>query len=479
MLPHKECNTGPPVVSSPPPLSVEPSKALFPSVSGATSPASTATPTEPTNWLANRSIRLIFANIDSIDFPISSSHSLTLNSTALSCTFYFLRLFAADPTPSSSQLTPHRPPRTMPSRDAVITCHTDKLPTFGEGQVTTLACSKFSDSCYNYFALKETASEKQVGIVLGCFEDMKVNNCSRPAHTQMRLIKLLLPEFMIEFCRKFLHTDWEEELCTEVLTSRMKESQSFDKWVTKLESSCALLTDLKDPAGMVLDLVHLYAESQAKRIEELGNWLAAVANLDEDHVYKNEKFAFFASHCTTNCDGEFPTAKNYHTLTQADVNAVKKDKLKAVVTVMPAIKDGEDSLNSKEGLSHSITKTALQLINNILNPPAPKPALQKPEKLRAKLKGTKDDHAAMVKELSAVCDLRRQDLEARNLFEPVKPVNVIATIHEHIEVLAHWDELSNAGMLFVLNTLYSLNLCPMLTYFWTMFTARSKSGTLR
>ncbi|KAJ6599717.1 hypothetical protein DFH09DRAFT_1355827 [Mycena vulgaris] len=214
-------------------------------------------------------------------------------------------------------------------------------------------------------------------------------------------------------------------------------------------SSCALLADSKDlvedktlrhvlEAGMVPDLAHLYAKSQAKKIEELDDWLAAVADLDEDRVYENEKFArvleaikassvkrkcsedgehagsskklqtdavhksnpasnklssaasasssfskscpallpaerdllaandgcnrcrrFFVGHRTVNCDGEFPTAENYHTLTQADVNAAaKKGKSKAVAAVMPAIEDDEDSLDSEEDLSRSVSSSS-------------------------------------------------------------------------------------------------------------------------
>jgi hypothetical protein len=48
----------------------------------------------------------------------------------------------------------------------------------------------------------------------------------------------------------------------------------------------------------------------------------------------------------------------------------------------------------------------------------------------------------MQKELKAMCNVRRLNLESRGLFETVRPVDVVAAIHDQIEVLAHWDELN-------------------------------------
>ncbi|KAJ7180007.1 hypothetical protein C8R43DRAFT_1117349 [Mycena crocata] len=78
---------------------------------------------------------------------------------------------------------------------------------------------------------------------------------------------------------------------------------------------------------------------------------------------------------------------------------------------------------------------------DLLHPPEPKAAAAPKIKLREQVKKTKHDHKEMAKELKTVCDARRLHLEKENLFEDVKPVNVIA-IREHIEVLAHWEELN-------------------------------------
>jgi hypothetical protein len=66
-------------------------------------------------------------------------------------------------------------------------------------------------------------------------------------------------------------------------------------------------------------------------------------------------------------------------------------------------------------------------------------------KLREKIKKTMTDRKTMVKELDAVCKLRRDTMELEGLFEDVKQVDVIAAVCERVEVLAYWAELDDKG----------------------------------
>jgi hypothetical protein len=61
------------------------------------------------------------------------------------------------------------------------------------------------------------------------------------------------------------------------------------------------------------------------------------------------------------------------------------------------------------------------------------------------MKQTKKDHIDMAVDLKAVCNARCLRLEAEGLFEYGCPVDVIAVMREHIEVLGHWDELNKRG----------------------------------
>jgi hypothetical protein len=66
----------------------------------------------------------------------------------------------------------------------------------------------------------------------------------------------------------------------------------------------------------------------------------------------------------------------------------------------------------------------------LLSPPAPKQTPPPKMKLWQKLKKTHKDKKLMLNELNAVCNIRCLDLEAKGLFEPVKPINVIAAIRD-------------------------------------------------
>jgi hypothetical protein len=74
--------------------------------------------------------------------------------------------------------------------------------------------------------------------------------------------------------------------------------------------------------------------------------------------------------------------------------------------------------------------------------PKPLPLPVPKMKLREKFKKTTKDCKAVAAELKAVWAVRRARLEAENLFEPVKPVNIVTAVCEQVEVLVHWDELN-------------------------------------
>ncbi|KAJ7256133.1 hypothetical protein B0H12DRAFT_1016061 [Mycena haematopus] len=195
------------------------------------------------------------------------------------------------------------------SKYATVTRKPGHLPTFHKGEVTALACSEFQDALCNYFAHKDTAADRQVSIALGCFEDMKINNWTRPAVTRERLRKLTFSAFMSEFKKKFLRADWKESTRKEILSSRMKDTESFDDWSTSVMSLAALLAD--DPAastvalddkrirhtleaGMVPDLTHLYSDhATASQIgeDDFDEWLRVVTDIDERRTYDDARIA--------------------------------------------------------------------------------------------------------------------------------------------------------------------------------------------
>ncbi|KAF8146607.1 hypothetical protein K438DRAFT_503311 [Mycena galopus ATCC 62051] len=195
------------------------------------------------------------------------------------------------------------------SKYASVTRKAGHLPTFHKGEVTALACSDFQDALSNYFAHKDTAADRQVSIALGCFEDPKINNWTRPTATRDRLRALTFSVFMSEFKKKFLRTDWKETTRKEILSSRMKDTESFDEWSTAVMSLAALLAD--DPAasaialdekrlrhtleaGMLPDLAHLYtdhATASAIADDKFDDWLRAVTDIDKRRIYDDARIS--------------------------------------------------------------------------------------------------------------------------------------------------------------------------------------------
>jgi hypothetical protein len=327
-------------------------------------------------------------------------------------------------------------------KDATVTTVPGKLPIFGPGNITALACSEFVSAVRNYFLLKDTAEEKRVGILVGCFEEPKVKNWLRPTAAHTRLTALSLNDFMTKFKTKFLPVDWVEKTRKEVLSSRMSEHQTFDEWSTHVNSLAALLQDdsaaatasalqIDDKclrhtleAGMLEDLHHRVSAAPAAKIpdDQYDEWTRAVTVIDLERVYDDAKIArmlataasasdkaakrkanteaenervtkkpfdnsrkgnitnssaptsssassssfcppltenernllkendgcnkcrkFFVGHQSKTCPNDYPKAATYATLTQADVDAAKKGKSKAVAVVMHGIDKENDS----------------------------------------------------------------------------------------------------------------------------------------
>ncbi|KAJ6536584.1 hypothetical protein DFH09DRAFT_839189, partial [Mycena vulgaris] len=110
-----------------------------------------------------------------------------------------------------------------------------------KGEITPLIISQMEEACINYFAAKDTAAAKQVATILSCFRDPRVTNWIRSDHK--RLTALEFDAFMEDFRKKFLRADWQITTRTQILASRMKESETFDEWATSVQSLHSLIAN--------------------------------------------------------------------------------------------------------------------------------------------------------------------------------------------------------------------------------------------
>ena len=80
---------------------------------------------------------------------------------------------------------------------------------------------------------------------------------------------------------------------------------------------------------------------------------------------------------------------------------------------------------------------------DLLNPVAPPLPPLPPKKLKDFFHNLQEDCKPMVSKLKMVCVERPHN--TRHKFEPVKPVDVIAAMREHIKILAAQSELKHLG----------------------------------
>ncbi|KAJ6558629.1 hypothetical protein DFH09DRAFT_1317342 [Mycena vulgaris] len=99
---------------------------------------------------------------------------------------------------SSSDSSPARPSHAMSTERATCESHLSKLPTLMAGEVSPLACNEFEQACFHYFSQKDTAAEKQVAVILGCFHEPDIQNWLRVPAERTHIITLSFIEFMEE-----------------------------------------------------------------------------------------------------------------------------------------------------------------------------------------------------------------------------------------------------------------------------------------
>ncbi|KAJ6568231.1 hypothetical protein DFH09DRAFT_1313695 [Mycena vulgaris] len=113
----------------------------------------------------------------------------------------------------------------------------------------------------------------------------------------------MFEEFMKELYKKYLDSDWELLTRSELLNCRMKDSETFGKFATRVSSQHSLLIGTPsalDPtrlrhtlkAGMCDDLAYYYVKNKevaAMPVYKLNAWICAVVRIDEEHVHNIER----------------------------------------------------------------------------------------------------------------------------------------------------------------------------------------------
>ncbi|KAJ6517775.1 hypothetical protein DFH09DRAFT_1098677 [Mycena vulgaris] len=176
------------------------------------------------------------------------------------------------------------------SKYATVESHANKLPNITKGDLTPLIINDMEQVFFNYFTAKDTAADKQVAMTLGCFHDARMQNWIRLAGERARLTALTFTGFMTEFRKKFLRTDCELTTRTELLSSKMKDTETSQEWSTNVVSLHSLLVGTTSELDNVRIRHTLEAGITAAAVPtaDLDAWITAVITINEERIHEIE-----------------------------------------------------------------------------------------------------------------------------------------------------------------------------------------------
>jgi len=103
-------------------------------------------------------------------------------------------------------------------------------PVFSEGQITAKELMIFEQDCEAYFlnAKGGDPKDQRVARIITAFKDPLVRDWI--TSNRETLVKLTFDEFMKQLRDMFLPTDWEENVRTQILGSKMPRNERFILW---------------------------------------------------------------------------------------------------------------------------------------------------------------------------------------------------------------------------------------------------------
>ena len=119
-----------------------------------------------------------------------------------------------------------------------------KAPILTQGDISPVVMMDFENAALNFFVSKSVPVEKQVTMVIPGIKDLCIHNWVTPKHAC--IVVLPFADFMAEVHVNYLPTNWEDQVCNEILTSSLTSSgTSFWNWSQQLlKLNCLLCRTL-------------------------------------------------------------------------------------------------------------------------------------------------------------------------------------------------------------------------------------------
>ena len=164
-----------------------------------------------------------------------------------------------------------------------------------DGEITPKVVHDFETHCNTFFinAKDSVTEDNQVTKILRCFENTLAADWA--STDWERLVKLKFDDFMKEFCSRWLLSNWEQLVRTQMLGTLLDpKKQCFETWAAQLQSYNVSLQNTS--SHMTDDKLHLHMEilinqdlhdrataAGANVLMELHPWMADLKQLDIKH----------------------------------------------------------------------------------------------------------------------------------------------------------------------------------------------------
>ncbi|KAH9024699.1 hypothetical protein EDB85DRAFT_1870020 [Lactarius pseudohatsudake] len=177
-------------------------------------------------------------------------------------------------------------------------------PILTDGEITPKIVRDFENHCSTYFlnAKDGVPDDAKVTRIIGCFENSLIYDWAQ--EDCERLIKLTFTDFMKEFRLQWLPANWEQNVRTEMLNSRLDPSQKFDVWAAQilsynvsLRNTKSHMTDdqLRTQLETALDeeLRIIATDENINAETDLRKWMGKIRNVDNRRQNERKRMADF------------------------------------------------------------------------------------------------------------------------------------------------------------------------------------------
>ncbi|KAH9015035.1 hypothetical protein EDB83DRAFT_2529122 [Lactarius deliciosus] len=212
----------------------------------------------------------------------------------------------ADPDSSSDTIIIQNARDIMSDQKTASVSHPilSRAPILTDGEITPKIVRNFENHCATYFLNTKDGvpNDTKVTRIIGCFENSLIYDWAQ--EDSERLIKLSFTEFMKEFREQWLPANWEQNVRTEMLNSRLDPSQKFDTWAAQilsynvsLRNTKSHMTDdqLRTQLETALDeeLRIITTDENINTETDLRKWMAKIRNVDNRRQNERKRMADF------------------------------------------------------------------------------------------------------------------------------------------------------------------------------------------